>query len=125
MTIEDIHGQVLNELRTYIARCDRILSILAGRQSISILECETVRELYVALKRDLKAASKRGTLLPKAQRDAPSDVDSMYGSAVRHASIELRPKTHTNPINARWQAAVGSCKSELMYYLERLLKKAR
>jgi hypothetical protein len=125
MTIEDFHDRVLNELRTYIDRSDRILSILAGKQSISISECESVRELYVALKRDLKEASKRGTLLSKAQRNEHSVEDSIYGSAVRHASIELRPKTNTSPINARWQAAVSSCKSELMYYLERLPEKAR
>ncbi len=119
----DIYNQVINELRAYIARCDRILSILAGGQSISISECESVRELYAALKRDLKAASKRGTLLPKAQRNEHLVADSIYGSAVRHASIELRPKTNTNPIYARWQAAVSSCKSELMYYLERLPEK--
>ena len=124
MTIEDLHERVLNELRTYIARCNRIMSILAGKQSISNSECETVRELYVALKRDLKEASKRGSLLPKAQRDEILVEDSIYGSAVRHASIELRPKTNTNPINARWHAAVSLCESELMYYLRRLPEKA-
>lgn len=123
MTIEDLHDRVLNELRTYIARCNQIMSILAGKQSISNSECEYVRELYVALKRDLKEATNRGSLLPKAQRNEHLFEDSIYESAVRHALIELRPKTNTNPINAHWYAAVSSCEGELMYYLKRLPEK--
>lgn len=120
MTSKDLHVQALEELRTYIARCDRILNVLAGKQSMNVSECEIVRELYVALKRDLKAESARGTLLPRSQRDTVLSVDSIYGSAVRHASIELTPKTSTHPLRGRWEAAISSCKIELLYYLEHL-----
>lgn len=128
MPIEDLHDRVLNELTKYMERCKRIMDILAEKKSISSSECETVRELYVALKRDLKEASKRRSLLPKTQRNELSSEDStydaIYGYAVRNASIELKPKTNSNPINARWHYAVSSCEGELFYNLNRLTKKA-
>jgi len=99
------------------------MSILAGKKSISNSQCDSVRELYISLKRDLKEATTRGSLLPKAQRNEHSFEDTIYESAVRHALIELRPKTNTNPINAHWYTAVSLCEGELVYYLNRLAEK--
>lgn len=121
MIMEDLRDRVLNELRTYIARCDRIMKILTGKRSNSTPGCESVRYLYKELKRDLKEASKRGSLLSKAQRkEGVPFEDTIYEYAVRRASNELKPKTNSNPINARWFSAVNDCQNELLYYLERL-----
>ena len=101
------------------------MDLIVGKRSISNSECEFVRELYVSLKRDLKEATKRGSLLPKAQRKEHLFEDIIYESAVRHAYNELRPKTNTNPINAHWYSAVSSCEGELFDYLKRLPEKER
>lgn len=122
MNIEKLYAQVSDELKTYINRCDDILKIIQGKSIISETEKNSARELYVDLKHDLKNASNRGTILPKSQHGEIITGDAIYGSAVRHASIELRPKINTHPINSRWALAINSCKSELEYHLERLQK---
>lgn len=120
MNTEKLYDQISYELKKYLDKCDNIIEILKGKNKIYQAEIDLVRELYVDLKSDLKNASKRGTILPKSEKNKAFTEDAIYGSAVRHASIELRPKTNTHPISSKWILAIESCKSELEYYFEKL-----
>jgi hypothetical protein len=122
MNIDKLYDQVSDELQKYINRCDNILNIIQGKSKLYQAEIDLARELYIDLKGDLKIASSRGTILPKSERGEVFTEDAIYGTAVRGASIELRPKTNTHPINSKWFLAINSCKGELEDYLERLHK---
>ena len=103
-------------MREFKRRCDAIAVMLQGKTGLRLHEREELRTLYEALKRDLKAAAKNGTL--SGSRTALSRAEQcFYDPAVRRAAIDLRPATNSHPLNGNWMGARYEAGSEFSYYL--------
>ncbi len=113
--------QIELALRAYKDRCEEILQLLGEKRSLSLGEREQIVALYAALKDDLKAAAKHGTL-SKSRRQQTRAETCFFDPAVRRAVLNLRPATNTNPISSHWFSAVFEAQSEFSYWLHNMDK---
>jgi len=102
-------------LLAFEQRCEGIMTTLGEKRCLTPSEREHVAGLYAALKTDLKAAAKTGTL--SGRRGPQTRVETcFYDPAVRRAAIALRPATNSHPISSGWFSAVYEAQSEFSYY---------
>lgn len=105
-------------LNKFERRCSDLGQLLT-RTPLSPLNRAEATAMYAALKEDLRAEAKLGTV-DAARRACNRSEQCFYEKPIRKALIELRPATNSNPITSRWAAAVWSARSEITYSLSRL-----
>lgn len=96
---------VLDKITHFETRCDELMSLLSDKRQASSDELEHVKGVYLALKNDLKAAAKYGTVSGKPQELTEAER-YFYKPTVQKAALALRPATNSDPIKSDWFSAV-------------------
>jgi hypothetical protein len=104
----------LEKLKYFESQCDELMAVLNDRKQFNSDEREHVQSLYRALKDELKAAAKNGTVSGKS--DGLTDEERyFYKPAVQKAALALRPATNSDPIKSDWFSAVYDARLDLSH----------
>lgn len=114
---------VADAMAGYEKRCEEILLLLGEKRTLSPVDRADVEHLYRALKEELKAVAKQGTI-SGARRSQTDAENHFFQHAVNAAHLALRPATNSHPISSDWHDAVSNAKlefSNLQFSLAKLL----
>ncbi len=107
--------QVLDRMSHFESRCEELMTLLAEKKRLNPGERDNAESLYRALKNDLKAAAKNGTLSGRPTELTEAER-CFYLPAVTRAALALCPPTNSHPIHSRWFAAVHEAQMEFSYW---------
>lgn len=109
----------IDAMRAFENRCNEISARIGEKKRLEPYERSELEQLYKALKSDLGAAAKCGTL--SGRREIQTRIESaFYDPAVRKAHIALRPATNSNPLTSKWVGALWEAGSEFSYFLHQM-----
>jgi hypothetical protein len=119
--LEQFAGVVVNELRHLEGMIGAVADQLRGKKKLTQDEREQVTAAYTALKAELRALLKTGTV-GASRREPTVSEERFFQPAVRQALIALRSPTNTNPLTSKWATQLFEAESEISYHLNRLEK---
>jgi hypothetical protein len=111
--------EVIATLRSFCNRCDALLKLIGGKNTLSRDETHQIRGLYASLKSDLKSETKRGATVRGSQSLNQFEFDYLM-PALNEAICELRAPTNTNPITSNWHSELYAAKIDLLHMLRQL-----
>jgi hypothetical protein len=118
-TKEQLVRKIIEEMRGYIKRIAELLSILDGKKVVRADERVALQAMAAALKDDLKAAAKRGTITTNTGPQTQPER-AFFAPAVQSAAARFRVAVNSHPIRSNWYGCLYEVQMDINFYLHQL-----